>query len=683
MKIVGVDVGGTFTDFHVMHSGYALAEVFKLPSTPDNPAEAILEGLRVLAQRGVLDLKDIRRLCHGTTVATNALIQRRGGKIALITTEGFRDLLEIGRQTRPHMYDLQVDQAAPLVPRERRFEVGERVGSKGQVIRMPEADNIAAAVRAVADSGAEACAVCFLFSFLNPQHEEAVRTELFRLGVPTSISSEVQPEFREYERMSTTVLNAYLMPVMDRYLTTLEQALTQQIPNAAVGINQSSGGLMSVRQARRFPVRTALSGPAGGVVGAAYTARQAQRPNVITIDMGGTSADVCLIQNYEAGVAYDRSVGGYPVRLPMVDVNAVGAGGGSIAWLDAGGMAKVGPTSAGAKPGPACYGIGGTQPTVTDANLILGRLNPGGLLDGRVPLSMRLARESFADIAERLGLTIELAALGCIEIVVANMVRAIRAVSVERGHDPRQFTLMPFGGGGPLHAADIARELSISDIVVPTHPGILCAQGVVVSDLRENFVRTHRTLLVTTAAETIRQTIAAIRQQAQSWFADEEITVEDQHVAVSLDLRYVGQNYELSIPIDAEEYLRSAGATIVDQLTADFTRAHELSYGHHDSAATVEVINYRCIARAKLHRPPQPLPPPSQTTLISSPVTRAVWFDRAGPIAAAIYQRDQLKPGDQIQGPAIVEQMDTTTLIRPGSLATVNTANHLTISTKI
>ena len=683
MKIVGVDVGGTFTDFHVMDSGYALAEVFKLPSTPDNPAEAILEGLRVLAQRGVLDLKDIRRLCHGTTVATNALIQRRGGKIALITTEGFRDLLEIGRQTRPHMYDLQVDQAAPLVPRERRFEVGERVGSKGQVIRMPEADNIAAAVRAVADSGAEACAVCFLFSFLNPQHEEAVRTELFRLGVPTSISSEVQPEFREYERMSTTVLNAYLMPVMDRYLTTLEQALTQQIPNAAVGINQSSGGLMSVRQARRFPVRTALSGPAGGVVGAAYTARQAQRPNVITIDMGGTSADVCLIQNYEAGVAYDRSVGGYPVRLPMVDVNAVGAGGGSIAWLDAGGMAKVGPTSAGAKPGPACYGIGGTQPTVTDANLILGRLNPGGLLDGRVPLSMRLARESFADIAERLGLTIELAALGCIEIVVANMVRAIRAVSVERGHDPRQFTLMPFGGGGPLHAADIARELSISDIVVPTHPGILCAQGVVVSDLRENFVRTHRTLLVTTAAETIRQTIAAIRQQAQSWFADEEITVEDQHVAVSLDLRYVGQNYELSIPIDAEEYLRSAGATIVDQLTADFTRAHELSYGHHDSAATVEVINYRCIARAKLHRPPQPLPPPSQTTLISSPVTRAGWFDRAGPSAAAIYQRDQLKPGDQIQGPAIVEQMDTTTLIRPGSLATVNTANHLTISTKI
>ena len=683
MKIVGVDVGGTFTDFHVMDAGDALAQVFKLPSTPDNPAEAILEGLRVLAQRGVLDLKDIRRLCHGTTVATNALIQRRGGRIALITTEGFRDLLEIGRQTRPHMYDLQVDQAAPLVPRERRFEVGERVGSKGQVIRVPEADNIAAMVRAVADSGAEACAVCFLFSFINPQHEETVRTELHRLGVPISISSEVQPEFREYERMSTTVLNAYLMPVMDRYLTTLEQALTQQIPNAAVGINQSSGGLMSVRQARRFPVRTALSGPAGGVVGAAYTARQAQRPNVITIDMGGTSADVCLIQNYEAGVAYDRSVGGYPVRLPMVDVNAVGAGGGSIAWLDAGGMVKVGPTSAGAKPGPACYGIGGTQPTVTDANLILGRLSPDGLLDGRVPLSMALARGSFTDIAQSLGLSIEMAALGCIDIVVANMVRAIRAVSVERGHDPRQFTLMPFGGGGPLHAADIARELSISDIVVPTHPGILCAQGVVVSDLRENFVRTHRTLLVSTAAETIRQTIAAIRQQAQSWFADEEITVEDQHVAVSLDLRYVGQNYELSIPIDAEEYLRSAGANIVDQLTADFTRAHELSYGHHDPAATVEVINYRCIARAKLHRPPLPLPPPSQTRLMTSPVTRSVWFDRGGPIATAIYQRDQLKPGDQIHGPAIVEQMDTTTLIRPGSLATLNSAHHLIINTKI
>jgi N-methylhydantoinase A len=296
---------------------------------------------------------------------------------------------------------------------------------------------------------------------------------------------------------------------------------------------------------------------------------------------------------------------------------------------------------------------------------------------------MTLARESFTDIAERLGLSIELAALGCIDIVVANMVRAIRAVSVERGHDPRQFTLMPFGGGGPLHAADIARELSMSDIVVPTHPGILCAQGVVVSDLRENFVRTHRTLLVSTEAESIRKTIAAIRQQAQAWFADEDITVEDQHVAVSLDLRYVGQNYELSIPIDDEDFLRIAGATLVDQLTADFTRAHELSYGHHDPAATVEVINYRCIARAKLHRPPQPLPPPSLTKLMASPVTRSVWFDRTGPIATAIYQRDQLKPGDQLRGPAIVEQMDSTTLIRPGSLATVNAANHLTISTKI
>lgn len=679
MKVIGVDVGGTFTDFHVIDTESGASEVFKLSSTPDNPAEAILQGLRALSERGLVAFQDIKRLCHGTTVATNALIQRRGGKIALITTEGFRDLLEIGRQTRPHMYDLQVDQSAPLVPRERRLEVSERIGSKGQVLRSADPMHIEAIARKVADSGAEACAVCCLFSFLNPSHEQAIGAALRDLGISTSLSSEVQPEFREYERMSTTVLNAYLLPVMERYLRTLEDALAAEIPKAVVGINQSSGGLMSVRQARKFPVRTALSGPAGGVVGAAHTARQAGRPDVITIDMGGTSADVCLIRNYEAGIAFDRSVGGFPVRLPMVDVNAVGAGGGSVAWLDPGGFLKVGPMSAGAKPGPACYGIGGELPTVTDANLILGRLSPKGLLDGRVPLRLDLARKAFEGIAKTLGVSVEFAALGCIDIVVANMVRAIRAVSIERGHDPRTFALMPFGGGGPLHAADIARELSIGEVIVPIHPGILCAQGVVVSDLRENLVKTHRSALADSAVAGIKGAIAEVLQLADKWFEAEEVRPDDRVADLQIDLRYVGQNYELSVPVDAMAMMDMPASELVQMLAANFSRLHELSYGHHDPRAAIEIINYRCVARAKLHRfapPSADAPDPRNATPRG---TRSVWFDRSGPVDTPVYQRDDLKPGHVVRGPGIVEQMDTTTLLRPGMAGSVDTSLNIII----
>lgn len=679
MKVIGVDVGGTFTDFHVIDTESGVSHVFKLSSTPENPAEAILQGLRALSDRGLVRFQDIKRLCHGTTVATNALIQRRGGKIALITTDGFRDLLEIGRQTRPHMYDLQVDQPAPLVPRERRLELKERIGSKGQVLRTPDLEHIESIARFVAESGADACAICCLFSFLNPTHEQAMLTALQELGISASLSSEVQPEFREFERMSTTVLNAYLLPVMKSYLKTLEDSLTADLPQAVVGINQSSGGLMSVRQARRFPVRTALSGPAGGVVGAAHTARQAGRPDVITIDMGGTSADVCLIRKFEAGIAFDRSVGGFPVRLPMVDVNAVGAGGGSVAWLDPGGFLKVGPMSAGAKPGPACYGIGGIQPTVTDANLILGRLSPNGLLDGRVPLRLDLSRQAFEGVANSLGVSIEVAALGCIDIVVANMVRAIRAVSVERGHDPRNFSLMPFGGGGPLHAADIARELTIGEIIVPIHPGILCAQGVVVSDLRENLVKTYRSALSEFAVPSINNAIVEVLQLAQNWFDAEEVNSLDRIAELQIDLRYVGQNYELSVPVDAKAILHLPAADLVSLLAESFSRQHESNYGHHDPKAAIEIINYRCVARARLHRfATSPSPAPLAQAAVAR-TNRLVWFDRGGPVVTSVYQREDLQPGHVVAGPAIVEQMDTTTLLRPGMSGSVDTSLNLLI----
>ena len=599
-----------------------------------------------------------------------------------MTTEGFRDLLEIGRQTRPHMYDLQTDQAQPLVPRQRRFELSERVGARGQVLKGLAPDQVERIADAVAQSGVASCAVCLLFSFLNPAHERAIADALSARGVAVSLSSEVQPEFREFERMSTTVLNAYLVPVMGRYLETLESAMAKDLPHTSVGINQSSGGLMSVRQARRFPVRTALSGPAGGVVGAAYVARQAGRPNIITMDMGGTSADVCLIRNFEAGVAFDRSVGGFPVRLPMVDVNAVGAGGGSVAWLDAGGFLKVGPTSAGAKPGPACYGIGGMEPTVTDANLVLGRLSPKGLLAGRVPLDMQLARDAFAEIAQALGISIEHAALGTIDIVVANMVRAIRAISVERGFDPRMFALMAFGGGGPLHAADVARELGTSEVIVPTHPGILCAQGVVVSDLRENLVRTHRTHLDEESVPVILESVDAVLTQAQIWFDHEAVPVRDRVADIVLDLRYVGQNYELSIPIDAAALRDKPPTAIATQLRQHFCDVHEQNYGHQDPRAAIEIINYRCVARARLHRLPDSRPAPTSTRAATPSSTRSVWFDRDAPVMTPVFQRERLQPGHVLAGPAIVEQMDTTTLIRPRSTVTVDASHNLILESK-
>ena len=381
---IGVDVGGTFTDFFASNDAGTF-HVFKTSSTPSNPADAILNGLDAMCEKFAIPMDRIERVSHGTTVGTNALIQRAGSRVALVTTKGFRDLLEIGRQTRPHMYDLQIDHPAPLVHREHRIELNERIGAAGEIVRAPSADDINAAIDETIASGAEACAIGFVFSFRNDTHEQAFAKAL-RARAPeitVSVSSEVQPEFREYERLSTTVLNAYLQPVMGTYLETLEAGIASRAPNASLGINQSSGGLMSVGRSREFPVRTALSGPAAGAVGAAHVARQVGRRNIITLDMGGTSADVALIRDYKVDLAFDRDVAGFPIRMPCVDVETVGAGGGSVAWFDRDGLLKVGPKSAGAYPGPACYGNGGDEPTTTDANLLLGRLSSRGLAGRR------------------------------------------------------------------------------------------------------------------------------------------------------------------------------------------------------------------------------------------------------------------------------------------------------------
>jgi N-methylhydantoinase A len=667
--MIGVDVGGTFTDFFAFDDATGRVVLHKVSSTPANPARAIIDGLGDLSRRHGVDLAALTRLSHGTTIATNALIQRRGGKVALVVTEGFRDLIEIGRQIRPRVFDLQADHPAPLVPRELRFEAHERVTADGTPLK-PLAP--AAVEKIVAEIGAakpDACAVCFLFSFVNPAHERQVRDALAAAfpGLYLSISSEVQPEFREYERLSTTVLNAYLQPVLDRYLGTLAEALAVSAPQAALGINQSSGGLMSVERARRFPIRTALSGPAAGAVGAIHMARLSGIPDVIGLDMGGTSADVCLIRGYEAGTSFDKWIEGYPARLPAVDINAVGAGGGSIGWFDRDGLLKVGPHSAGAVPGPACYGRGGKEATVSDANLVLGRLSPRGLLGGGMALDVGLARAAIAPLAERLGFPVERTAHGMLGIVVANMVRAIRAVSVERGHDPRGFTLLPFGGAGPLHATDVARSLGIRRCLVPFAPGILCAQGLIVSDLRETFVRTAVTPVQQARMGDVAARVAELRADAEAWFASEKVAAANRRYDIVLDARYVGQNFELPLALGTAEPLPDA-----DAIRAAFFAEHERAYGFHNPADPVEIVNFRLVAVGRLAQPAARPATPAGTPLPAPTERRPVWFEAGSPVDTPVFDRARLAPGHVVAGPAVIEQLDATILLFPGDRGTVD-----------
>ena len=598
MWFIGVDVGGTFTDFHAMNISDGRVCLHKTPSTPSDPSESIINGLGTLLEDNQIDVKDVVRLAHGTTVATNALIQRRGGKVAVVTTEGFKDLLEIGRQIRPKMYDLKADNPLPLSDRHMRFEITERVGSKGQIIKPLSDDSIKNIIKIVNESKADACAVCLLFSFLMPEHEKKIGDELRKSipGLHVSLSAEVQPEFREYERFSTTLLNAYLQPMIGRYMQSLGEKFTKKAPNARLGINQSSGGLMSVERAGAMPIRTALSGPAAGTVGAIYQAKLGKKPNIITLDMGGTSADVALIQNYESGIGYNRMVADFPVRLPMIDIHTVGAGGGSVAWFDKDNLMKVGPLSAGAEPGPACYSRGGTEATVSDANLILGRL-PDSLIGGAMVLDIKKAKTAILPIAKRLGFSIERTAHGILGIVISNMVRAIRVVSVERGHDPRDFSLMAFGGAGALHATHVARELDIKEIIVPPSPGILCAQGLVVSELKEDFVVTRRMPYDHDTFQNIQGDLKDLIDRAEKWFCEEDISIEDRVIRISFDMRYVRQNFELTIA-----WVENTGPLVLESLPSlevllnRFYEQHERTYGHYTEKDPIEIVNIRLMA---------------------------------------------------------------------------------------
>ncbi|MGY8669136.1 hydantoinase/oxoprolinase family protein [Bradyrhizobium sp. UFLA05-109] len=674
---IGVDVGGTFTDlFALEETGRVF--IHKTPSTPANPARAIVDGAKELCSNVGISTSDVVRFGHGTTVATNAIIQRRGGKVCMVTTKGFRDVIEIARQARPKYYGLYEDYPAPLVQRKDRFEVTERIRFDGAVVKSLDRSELSEVIDLIEHGNYDACSICLLFAYKNPEHEQIVATEIAKRlpYLRLSVSSDVQPEFREYERFSTTVLNAYLLPVMTEYMKSLDKEVAETFPNARLGVNQSSGGLMSVARAKIFPIRTALSGPAAGVVGAIEIARQASRSKVITLDMGGTSADVALIRDYKFDISLDRAIEDFPVRLPSIDIDSVGAGGGSIAWLDRDGLMKVGPESAGSYPGPACYRRGGTKPTVSDANLLLGRLSSRGLLNGQMPLDLSLSQVAIKPLAEKLGLSETRTAHGVLSIVVANMVRAVRGISVERGLDAREYTLLAFGGAGPLHGSEVARALGMKEILVPSNPGILCAQGLVVSDLLERFVRTVRIPLNEPDAHTkLFQSLGDLRQEAARWLESEYIPQNAKlNLSVTIDMRYQGQNFELSIPLTD-----SCATTAIDNLRRKFFAAHDRNYGFYNPNDPVEIVNVRVVQRVKLYNFEVKKVRQTKTSAPIPDETRDVYFDPDAAVPTPVYYRDKLRPGMTFTGPAVVEQLDATTIVFPGDAVGIDETGSMLI----
>lgn len=673
--IVGCDVGGTFTDFCARETSSGRTVIHKRPSTPDDPSRAVLKGLCELTELHSIDPADIGRFAHGTTVATNALLQRKGAKVAVITTKGFRDLLEIGRQARPLIYDLQADAPEPLAARQHRFEINERIGPDGAIITPLDDTKIAALIEELrARPEIKAVAICLIFSFLNPDHEQRIATAI-RTALPdlfVSVSSDVQPEFREFERFSTTLINAFLQPEVSSYMDRLAQEVKGVAPEAEFGIFQSSGGLMSVLRAGEFPVRTALSGPAAGAVGAAGSGTASGIGDVITLDIGGTSTDVCLIRDGKTALASTRDISGFRIRLPMVDIHTVGAGGGSIAQIGADGLMKVGPESAGAVPGPACYAKGGTLPTVSDANVILGRL-PTQLAGGGLNINRDLAVKAVTPIAEELGVSLEEAALGIIGIANANMTRAIRVVSIEKGYDPRLFSLMPFGGAGGLHAADVAKSLGMTRILVPRAPGILCAEGLILADLQEDFVASCRAIVSEDSLPSLQAETDALISRAKAWLETEAEGTSGQQLSLSFDMRYFGQNYELAVLVAQSE----TGLTFPDVATlrAAFLSEYRRTYGHCDPDGIIETVNLRLRASASLgHSEPGGAIPGKSDAVIE---TVPVWFDLSGQKATPLIARATLAAGSTLAGPAIITQLDSTTVVPPGARLRVDDALNL------
>jgi N-methylhydantoinase A len=666
--IVGVDTGGTFTDLVLVDPAGGVRFQHKLRSTPDDPSRAVLQGLREVGAQ----LSRVTRLVHGTTVATNTVVERRGAPTGFLTTAGHRDIPQIRRGNKPEseVFNLLWEEPEPIVPRHRRADVAGRLDSRGgELVPLDPAELAAAADHLVAQ-GVESVAICFLFSYLNGEHERHAAAILAERHpwLELSLSSEILPQWREYERASTTIADAYVKPTLSRYLGRLESSLAEEGCTVEPLIMKSNGGVMTARAARRRPIETFLSGPAGGVVAARAEGVEAGRPNLIAIDMGGTSFDVSLITAGEPETTTQSWIDDTtPVSLAMLDIRAIGAGGGSIAWIDFGGALKVGPRSAGAVPGPACYGAGGIEATVTDANVVLGRLGRRTLLGGQLEIDPELAATALERaVCTPLGIDLLHAAAGVVRICVSNMAGEIRALTAERGVDPSDYALLAGGGAGPLHAVQLAREFGISEVIVPAHPGLLSAGGLVLSDLRVDRVRSFPTRLEQAGAAGVLEAAAQLAGEVSAELSREGYE-GDPVVAVSLDMRYGGQNWDLIVPVALD-------AADTRELAAAFDREHERLYGFSLPGHPHDVLAVR--ASAVGPTPPLAVPQPRrpQPSGALEPVeVRPVYDDDSGALVpGAVYRREHLPGGAAVAGPAVVEALDATIWIPAGARAEVD-----------
>lgn len=663
---IGVDVGGTNTDICAIDEATGELMVYKLPSSLKDQSQAVVGGVKKIVEKYGLDYNEVDRFIHGTTVATNAILETRGARTALITTKGFRDLLEIGRQKRPDLYDLQMDKAPVLVPRNLRYELSERMNYRGEILEELKDEEILMLIEELKKSHAEAVAVLFLNAYLNPENEARVKEliETHLPGIYISTSSEISNQFREFERLCGTVLNSFVGPEVKKYLDNLQNTL-KQIGIKKVYINHSNGGLMSINEAATYPIKTGLSGPAAGVIGVQYLMNLIDVKNVITIDVGGTSTDISMIVDGNIESSKDKNISGYPVRIPSIDISTIGAGGGSIAWVDNGGILKVGPQSAGAEPGPACYARGGTEAAITDARVVLGHLNNKELLNGQLPIDSSLSFKAVEKLSEKIGMNVEETARGIITVGNSNIVKEIKNVTVEKGYNPSDFALVAFGGAGPLHAAELMEELSMPMSIIPKTPGLLAAYGLLTEDMRRDFVQTSVMDLGQTDFSVITTMYDRLEHDADVWFDKEQIPMDERGLEYYLDMRYKGQNYEISVPYDKS-------IQNVEALRERFTETYLRLYSY-TSEDEVQIVNFGLSAIGRISKPrierEDYVGEDSSSAIMGE---RMVLLEDGSRENYMLYDREKLHCGNVINGPAIVEQMDSTTIILNNQKAVVD-----------
>ncbi len=662
---VSADIGGTFTDLVFQFAGTGETFVRKVLSSPADPALAVIEGLKALPEGAAVDF-----LIHGTTVGINSVLQRRGAKVALLTTENFRDVYTIAGNDRRDIFAIHYRKPAPLVSREHTFTIRERLRADGSVEEEPRLGDLEALVATAEARDYEAIAVCFLFSYRNPVHELAVESYLKeRLPeISITLSHRISPEWREYARMSTAVMDAYVAPVIRRYLATLIAELERGFGIRQLHIMESNGGAMTAGAARQKPIQTLLSGPVGGAIGAREIARALDRPNLICVDMGGTSFDASLIVAGEPSSSSEAEIEGLPIQMSILDIHVIGAGGGSLAWLE-GGHIRVGPESAGADPGPACYGRGGTQPTVTDANLVLGRIDPENFASGGITLDVAAAKRAVGTIAGELGLGLEEMAQGILDIINAKMADAIRTITIRRGIDPREFALLAYGGAGPMHAIALADQLDIAEVIVPRHPGTFSAWGMLQTDVRHDCKRTFYAVWDSVDLGVLERAFVELEEEGRGYLRREVIADRDIAFVRTADFRYRHQEYQINCEV-------TAGPLDSVRIREAFDEAYVAQYGHCNAEAKMEIVNLRVIAYGRLKRPPaakvevRPRTAPRQSDAYFNGEARRT----------ALVARDQLAVGETVAGPAVIEEDTATTILRPDWEAVVADGGHLIIT---